>query len=340
MNTPEPPQQTASNRPVGEYTVSLEQAQASDGAAPLDDLSGATDLVEGSYLVAAPGFEIHENLIILHTGSCTHVPWRHHRAKRGRVTTYSSPSRLRLMRYLATVRWPELPAPCWITLTYHHQLDGSNERARQDLDAWFHRLRRAIGAGHYIWRLQLQQRGVVHYHVILWPPDWSERFQGEPYRRWLARMWHEIADPSSRPHETHGAEVVPLTSYRQAASYVARYVSTERTTDVLSYVGRRWGASRNLPRKPWLRAECSQALALAMRRNIRRYAMHYCRNRQRLHRYIYGRSTAQIFVPIAVVQRLMTWLLETTHEPWPIAIPDEAARGPSQHEPLNRWWRD
>ena len=279
----------------------------------------STPLVDTTYLVALAGVDVRENLTTLNLGTCKLNPWHGSRKKRGNVRTLSNPSRFRLMRTLSAVRWRELPAPVWCTLTYHHAGDVHAGRAVSDLHAWLSRIKRKFGSTHYVWRLEMQKRGVPHFHVVLWPPDHSQVWQQVEYRQWVGTQWHEVVSPGDRAHAKHGAKIDQLDSYRHAAIYVSKYVSKEHAVDGVPYLGRRWGTSRGIPMDSHLSEELPERTVLLLRRKLRRYIRSVSRNRARADRYIMGGTRITLFVPHEVVERLLNAVLmeQEQAEPWP-----------------------
>lgn len=198
-----------------------------------------------------PSFRVYENVLhlrptIKRDRPCRVVDWQ-----RGAVNGFSRASRSRLGRLLAQVQWSALPPASFVTLTWHHLSDDWLAHFRTLLQ-WLRR--RGV---RYVWRLELQrpgarylrrERGVPHFHLILWAPDGTLDLDS------LCERWHEIADPRSLAHAKHGAKAERLDSYRQASQYLRKYMSkcddaAWIATTPLS--GRRtWGVSRDLPTAP------------------------------------------------------------------------------------------
>jgi len=279
----------------------------------------STPLVDTTYVVAPPSLDVRENLTTLNLGVCKLNPWHGSRKKRGTVQTLSNPSRFRLMRTLSAVRWRELPAPVWCTLTYHHTADIHPARAIEDFHAWISRIKRKLVTCQYVWRLEMQKRGVPHFHVVLWPPNHSKACQSLPYREWLSAQWHQVVSPGDKAHSRHGAKIDQLNSYRHAAIYVSKYVSKETTTDGVAYRGRRWGTSRGIPMDSHLSDEFPERTVLLLRRKLRRYIRSVSRNRARADHYIMHGTKITLFVPHEVVERLLNAVLmeQEQAEPWP-----------------------
>lgn len=153
---------------------------------------------------------------------------------RGPITGFSRSSRRRLLRVLSTVRTSRLPPARFVTLTWHRVPD----RWHADALAFREWLRRRSCV--YVWRLEAQQRGAPHFHLIVWADRWSE-----PEAR---EAWSRIAAYGSAAHEEHGYNELPLESYGQVFAYAAKYCAkTDRELPPELHGHRIWGASRSLP---------------------------------------------------------------------------------------------
>lgn len=186
---------------------------------------------------------------------------------RGRVTRFSPASRRRLRRLLSVLQWSQLPPARFVTLTLHSVPADWHRR----FSVWLQWLRDSGAC--YIWRLELQERGAPHWHLILWCSDSTAAG--------ARAAWHRTAACGSRAHQRYGFHVTQLESFKQASVYVAKYVakSAPRTDEKL-HGHRHWGASRGLPTAP-------HAVATITARDydtLRRLARRLIRSRNRTRR--------------------------------------------------------
>lgn len=173
--------------------------------------------------------------------------------KRGKITRFSGASRTRLMRRLSRIR--ETRA-VFMTLTYPERYPDAPE-AKQHLRALLERFRRAYPRACAVWRIEAQERGAPHFHLIWWNLPY---FPFETLRHW----WHEIIE------KYHPVEDDPLFvrlemcwNVRHVMNYVSKYVAKETEHGFRSYdgscffndgaylhAGRFWGF-HNAPCIPW-----------------------------------------------------------------------------------------
>jgi hypothetical protein len=130
------------------------------------------------------------------------------------VSLFSPRSRKRLLEKFQTLSWP---AGHWIfiTLTYPAQFPDAR-LAKRHLDSFFKRLKRRfpqqVVTG--FWRLEFQQRGAPHFHLLLF---------NLPYfpRKELAEIWRQIVGSDKAPF----TRIRKCDHWRRAMFYVSKYVA-------------------------------------------------------------------------------------------------------------------
>lgn len=163
--------------------------------------------------------------------------------KRGRVKGFSTNSRRRLLYTIGAIR-KDAELPNFVTLTYPDAFP-TVERAKRDLKVFRQRLQRRFPGAGGIWKLEPQERGAPHYHVLIWGCKTSELFG------WVVENWYEIAGNGDKNHllfhmgVLHDSEpcVRKVESFRGVWSYAAKYLG--KTFEVAEWgdkwTGRFWG---------------------------------------------------------------------------------------------------
>lgn len=170
---------------------------------------------------------------------------------RGSIAGFSKKSRRRLMYLIGQVR-RDAELPNFVTLTYPDNFPTVGQ-AKRDLKVFLQRLNRRFPDVGYIWKLEPQERGAPHYHLLVW---------GVATRillAWVAINWYEIAGqgdinawrflwgllPGSQPC------VSQVRSWRGVWSYASKYLG--KTFEVAEWgqqwTGRFWGVGgrHNVP---------------------------------------------------------------------------------------------
>jgi hypothetical protein len=170
--------------------------------------------------------------------------------KRGKVTTFSYASRRRLMYTIARIRL-DAPLPMFVTLTYPEKFPSPME-SKKHLDIFNKRLVRAFPDAGFIWKLEPQQRGAPHYHLLVWGVSEHDLFM------FTVSAWYEIAGDGDNRHLAFhmgglGNQpcVSAVRSRKGVMQYAAKYLG--KTFDVAGwdeiYPGRFWAVVQrdNIP---------------------------------------------------------------------------------------------
>lgn len=131
--------------------------------------------------------------------------------KRGLVNEFTPASRRRMLRKMARIAPKRV---VFVTLTYPARFPDAR-KAKEHLRAFFERVRRRFAHASGIWRLELQERGAPHFHIL---------FCEMPYvpfseiRRWWTEIIREFVD-GHLPR----VKIEQIKSRRGAFYYVSKY---------------------------------------------------------------------------------------------------------------------
>lgn len=164
-------------------------------------------------------------------------------AVRGAVLTYSARSSRRAFKTFASIdRRAVTAAPLFMTLTYPSDYPGDPKILKAHLFAFWKRLTRKYPWVSAFWRVELQQRGAPHYHLLIFGLSFL-RWQ------WVAQNWAEVVGSGSSDHLNAGTEIRASLSWNTAGRYVAKYIAKVDEDAPAVNVGRHWGilGRRNFP---------------------------------------------------------------------------------------------
>lgn len=168
-------------------------------------------------------------------------------AKRGNITGFSDQSRARLMEKFARFYRPAHTT--FITLTYPAEFP-SPDAAKDNLRAFLERLRRREDCekSSGIWRIELQDRGAPHFHILFFDLPWIAKEE-------IQKMWGEIIG-----HDKPFTRIEAVRSWNGIMNYCSKYIAKKQEDHrngsngfiYLSYLhglGRVWGVfqKHNLP---------------------------------------------------------------------------------------------
>jgi len=129
---------------------------------------------------------------------------------RKKITGFSAASRRRLLRFMARLLVSSVRAT-FITLTFSEKV--SNEEAKNVLKRFVMRLRRAYPEASGVWRMEYQERGAIHFHLLMFRLPFIK--QSDLQRTWEActREVRSIVD------------IRLVRGTRQVMGYVSKYIA-------------------------------------------------------------------------------------------------------------------
>lgn len=164
-------------------------------------------------------------------------------AKRGKIRTFSRRSRARLMRLLAKLDKSKMP--CFITLTYPSSFPSAKV-AKGDLKAFLKRLMRLSPQAAGVWKLEFQERGAPHFHLLVWGLN---KFALQFLREWVSRAWYEVVKSRDEKHLKAGTNVQRVRSWKSVMGYASKYLGKDVEVPEQE-PGRFWGTF-NRKALPW-----------------------------------------------------------------------------------------
>jgi hypothetical protein len=194
---------------------------------------------------------------------------------RDRVKGFSKVSRTNLLRRLASINRSAFRAfkgrIIFVTLTYPKQYPEDPELCKRHLKALRKRLQREFGTFAAFWRLGIQKRGAWHFHLLLFAgPSFGP--VGE-LRRFISSSWYEVTGKISEGHLRTGTRVEAVKRWKQATSYVERYMAKPEEFPEGLQTGRIWGVwNEELLPVRWETVAVSLRDAFRIRRIYRKLA--------------------------------------------------------------------
>ena len=166
-------------------------------------------------------------------------------SKRGKVKAFSMKSWKRLA-FIASNTSIEFST--MITLTYPKEYPLDGRESKKHLNSFMSVLRKAEGKHSYLWFMEFQKRGAVHYHILT-TLMYIDHF-------WIANKWFDIVDSGDVMHLSAGTRVERIRKQNGGKHYAVWYshkLRQKRLPDNAKDFGRWWGHSRDV--KPEIQAE-------------------------------------------------------------------------------------
>lgn len=181
------------------------------------------------------------------------------------IKEFSKASRRRLMRMMAKIAKSEFPQ--FVTLTYPAEWPEDPKVWKQHLKKFIMRMKYRFPGFAGIWKLEFQQRGAPHFHLLVW---------GLPtagMKNYISHHWYKVVGSGDEKHLAAGTQIQRIRSWRGVMSYASKYLGKSQENYGLP-VGRFWGVF-NRDGVPWsdevIYLVTQSQIIMAMR-YMRRYA--------------------------------------------------------------------
>jgi hypothetical protein len=191
-----------------------------------------------------------------------------HGGNREPITAFTKKSRRNFQTRLA--QCVNLENGIFATLTYPAIYPTDAAVFKAHLDTLLKRLRRLYPACGGFWRLEFQQRGAPHYHLLVFGvPGNVKRF-----RQWLALAWYNVVSSGDEKHLRAGVQCDRIQNRAHAMRYATKYSLKLSTQDAVGSYGRRWGQFGQLDQSPICSVFMSYNGLIAFKRLAVAWLMH------------------------------------------------------------------
>lgn len=185
--------------------------------------------------------------------------------RRGTVETFSARSRSRMLQSIAQLDRNRVTSDAlFVTFTYPRDWPATVAACKGHLEAFRKRMHRRYPLAWFYWRLEFQQRGAPHFHLLVFGlplvnPDS------------LHNVWADVVKSKDKYHVKYGTDVKRLNSWREVAGYCAKYCAKVDDGPQTEEPGRFWGIACRANRPATLQTvEVTDGEFYAIRRLCRR----------------------------------------------------------------------
>lgn len=188
---------------------------------------------------------------------------------RGKITEFSGKSRQKMMETLCKI--DRDAHTLFVTLTYPGLWNASPSVWKRDLDVFWKAVKKKYPYASAIWKIEPQQRGAPHYHLLVWGVDYM-------HHQWIAYRWWKIVGSGDKQHLFAGTNVQKIKSRNGAMAYVSKQymgkdvkLSDEQKARMGS-MGKWWGvlARNDVPWSERIAAPIPEVIGVHVKRLARR----------------------------------------------------------------------
>ena len=167
-------------------------------------------------------------------------------AKRNEITRFTKKSRKRLFNNI--LKLEKRIGYFFVTLTYPSEYSKDCKVWHHQLDRLYCSLRYHYPKMGFLWKLEFQQRGAPHFHLLLFEP--SNPPEKELYSL-INRFWYNIVAQKSKAFRYYGTDVKAVKDIKTSGFYLAMYQTKDSYIPLDLKIGRIWGikGAKNMPNK-------------------------------------------------------------------------------------------
>lgn len=158
---------------------------------------------------------------------------------RSEIVGFSKKSRKRLLETMH--KWRDIKNAYFIHLTYPAEFPDDWHVWKQQLNHFLIKLKRAFPRAGWIWKLELQQRGAPHFHLVIS----NVKVRQSRFRTWLTLVWSKIAHKGDQYEGKYATTANRLYSRDHAFHYAAKYAAKVCDNEQKA-MGRIWGYGGNI----------------------------------------------------------------------------------------------
>ena len=192
---------------------------------------------------------------------------------RGRITEWSMSSRRNFRKFMGGLLLGALDGALMVGLTYPAEFPEPDSHGiyKGHLRAFKARFQRQYPGASFVWKLEFQQRGAAHYHLVVFGLGQGDHVLAA-WKLWADKAWFEIVGSGDEKHLRAGVSSEWVRSVGGATAYLIKYLGKDDQTRPGDFTGRYWGCFNKLalPVAPVRKEEKSLRESYLIRRVIRK----------------------------------------------------------------------
>lgn len=165
------------------------------------------------------------------------------------IQKFSKNSRTRLLKFFSEINVSHYHRIYFTTLTYHEDFPLDHKTLKVTLDNFFKSIKRHFPESTWMWRLEFQQRGAPHFHLLFFVEKNSQLCNSNTFSKMIKEAWFNHKSCRCEHCRRYAVDVVELDTFKKGMNYVSKYSAKEDPRSKPRSSGRLWGYSNNIVRK-------------------------------------------------------------------------------------------
>jgi len=176
---------------------------------------------------------------------------------------------------------------------------------KEHLDKFLQFLRNYKHNFEYVWRLEFQQRGAPHFHIVLFP---KLNYDYKLYYKWkreLPTFWRKTICNWDTSMQLYAVDIQKLDGKKNIFFYLSKYAAKESEVTVDNYHGRMYGFSSTIKTNPIIDIEITLKDFESLRRIIYTYMKGQYKLNEQFENYLLFDPSIEILIPLSMMHIIL-----------------------------------
>ena len=214
------------------------------------------------------------------------------------ISKFSVNSRRRLLTLLSKINLSKYSIPVFATFTFHNLYPDNSQKLKNLIDKFLKSIKRIDENIAYVYRLEWQKRNAPHFHFMFFFPTYYDANKIESLTKKIKLYWFSYLEDHDYYTYKYSVDFVKVNDKRKVFSYISKYTCKIENESEFSYIGRRWGCSKNLNFSSLARAVCDVKFMNHLKRTFWKYISKKFRNISELEKCFFdtGKVTIKLYL--------------------------------------------
>ena len=150
------------------------------------------------------------------------------------IKTFSVNSRRRLIQLLARVNLKYYSEVYFVSTTFDKVYPENSKELKYFLDRYLKSLKKSYPDLAYIWKLEIQKRGVPHFHFFFFIPSYTNRYKIGVVKKIIKSKWNMMLKDKNQWTKKYSVNFQTVKEKKKVFSYVAKYLNLDPEQSFLS----------------------------------------------------------------------------------------------------------
>ena len=166
------------------------------------------------------------------------------------IKGFSKKSRKHLFEIFNKLNYSKYGIPLFLSATWHYDAPDNMKQIKSFLEKYRQMLDRHFNKFHYIWKLEYQQRGVPHFHILLFPLNPTEKFYSVENEKFIKDKWNKLKVCKCIHCKNYSMKVIECRTRKMSIAYISKEIAKVEDRYEEHDLGRIFGTSQGLKTEP------------------------------------------------------------------------------------------